>query len=109
MSKSLPDEWVSGENLGVLYLSERTANAALDAAHALIQEGELRAWLATAVNAAARAHDIRCVDVDGSPWVEIDFPEDLDRARLEVYPAVASAIDASDRGMGDSPLLRSVS
>jgi hypothetical protein len=41
--------------------------------------------------------------------VEIDFPEDLDRARLEVYPAVASAIDAADRELGDSLLLRSVS
>lgn len=109
MSKSLPVHQVSGENLGMLYLSERTANAAFDAAHTLTEEGELRAWLAMAVNAAARAHHIRCVDVDGAPWVEIDFPEDLDRARLEVYPAVASAIDAADRKLGDSPLLRSVS
>jgi choline kinase len=109
MSKSLPEDQVSGENLGMLYLSERTANAAFDAAYTLTEEGELRAWLATAVNAAAQTHDIRCVDVDGAPWVEIDFPEDLDRARLVVYPAVASAIDACDRAPGDSPLLRSVS
>ena len=109
MSKSLPDDQVAGENLGMLYLSENTANTAFDAAHTLAEEGELRAWLAAAVNEAARSHDIRCVDVDGAPWVEIDFPEDLDRARMEVYPAVASAIDACDRELGDSPLLRSVS
>ncbi len=109
MSKTLPDHHVSGENLGMLYLSEQTADATYDAAETLTAQGELGAWLATAVNEAARERDIRCVDVEGAPWVEIDFPEDLDRARMEVYPAVARAIETDDRVLGDSPLLRSVS
>ena len=109
MSKSLPDDQVSGENLGMLYLSRQTADTAFDAAQVLTERGERRAWLAAAVNEAARAHHIRGVDVHRAPWVEIDFPEDLDRARLEVYPAVASAIEACDRELGDSQLLRSVS
>ena len=27
-------------------------------------------------------------DVTGKPWIEIDFPQDLARARAEVLPAV---------------------
>lgn len=109
MSKSLPDEHVSGENLGILRLSWQTANAVFDAAQVLTEQGELGAWLAAAINEAAWAHHIRCIEVDRAPWVEIDFPEDLDRARLEVYPAVASAIAICDRAFDDSRLLRSVS
>jgi len=28
------------------------------------------------------------LDVTGIPWVEIDFPEDVERARLEIMPAI---------------------
>ena len=33
------------------------------------------------------------MDVAGWPWVEIDFPEDLWRARAQVFPSVSEAID----------------
>ena len=32
------------------------------------------------------------MDVAGWPWVEIDFPTDLDRARSEIFPAVVGAL-----------------
>ena len=28
-------------------------------------------------------------DITGLPWVEIDFPEDLARARQEIFPQLA--------------------
>jgi choline kinase len=31
------------------------------------------------------------MDVAGLPWTEIDFPEDLERARTQVLPAIAPA------------------
>jgi choline kinase len=27
-------------------------------------------------------------DISGTPWIEIDFPEDLDRARLKILPGI---------------------
>ncbi|MEE8500342.1 MAG: hypothetical protein V3S27_07180, partial [Kiloniellales bacterium] len=27
-------------------------------------------------------------DITGLPWVEIDFPEDLDKAKTEVFPSL---------------------
>ena len=90
MSKALPAELVSGENVGVLRLSRETAADTAKAAASIIAAGRERAWLAAAVNEVA--HRITCVDVAGWPWVEIDFPRDLHRARAEVWPAMIGAL-----------------
>ena len=93
MSKTLPPGRVSGENVGILRLSRDTAQSTAAAAAALIAAGHDRGWLAEAINFAAADHPIACLDVDGWPWVEIDFPKDLARAREEVFPRVAAAFD----------------
>lgn len=93
MSKTLPPEQVSGENVGILKLSRETARSAAAAGAALMAAGHARAWLAEAINFAAAEHPITCVDIEGWPWVEIDFPEDLARAREEVLPRVAEALE----------------
>lgn len=92
MSKNLPPGRVSGENVGILRLSRETAESTAAAAAALVAAGHERAWLAEAINFAAADHPITCLDVEGWPWIEIDFPEDLARAREEVYPRVAPAL-----------------
>ncbi len=92
MSKTMSRQDVHGENVGMLHLSAATARAAAHAASRIIDSGHLRAWLAEAINDVATRHPIRCVDVAGSPWVEIDFPEDLAHARSAVYPAIAAGI-----------------
>jgi choline kinase len=35
-----------------------------------------------------RSHRIEVADVTGAPWIEIDFPDDVDRAAKEVLPAL---------------------
>lgn len=92
MSKTLPPGRVSGENVGILRLSRETACSVAAAAAALISAGHERGWLAEAVNIAAANHPISCIDVQGWPWIEIDFPEDLARAREEVFPRVAGGM-----------------
>ncbi len=93
MSKALPPDRVSGENVGILRLSRESAAAAADAAADLIAAGRDNAWLAEAINVVAGDHPIACLDIAGWPWVEIDFPEDLAKAREEVYPRVAAALE----------------
>ena len=52
----------------------------------------------------ARQHSIACVDVAGQPWVEIDFPEDLDSARRHIWPAIhASVLQRRRQAMLASP------
>ena len=31
--------------------------------------------------------------VDGMPWIEVDFPEDVTRAEQEILPRIAAAAD----------------
>lgn len=93
MSKVMGCERVHGENVGMVHLAATTAWAAADAADAIIANGHQRAWLAEAINVVAAGRRISCVDVAGFPWVEIDFPGDLARARSEVLPAISGAID----------------
>jgi L-glutamine-phosphate cytidylyltransferase len=88
MRKDLPAERTRGENLGVLRLSPAAARAAFDAAERIVAAGRHDDWLASAINVAAREHVIGCLDVAGTPWVEIDFPDDLAHARSAVLPAL---------------------
>lgn len=88
MSKQLPVERSSGENLGLLRLTEGAAEAAFDAAGALLRRGGERDWLGAAINVVADRHPIACVDVAGLPWVEIDYPDDLAAARTRIWPAI---------------------
>ncbi len=89
MSKKLARTRCAGENLGLLCLDAATARAAFAAAETLVADGGERDWLATAINAVAPCERIECVDVAGTPWVEIDFPGDLAHARRTVWPAIA--------------------
>lgn len=109
MSKSLPSEHVAGENVGILHLSNDTSASVRAAARSLVADGRERGWLAEAVNQVAPEHHLRGVDVSDSSWIEVDFPEDLDRARLDVYPEVADALDARARLVDDDLEMRSVS
>jgi choline kinase len=90
MSKTLVADRCHAENLGLLCLDAEAAQAAFAAAEELVAQGRERAWLADAINAVARRERIECVDVEGAPWVEIDYPGDLAHARRTVWPAIAT-------------------
>lgn len=98
MSKVMRSDRICGENVGMLRLTSETMWRVADAARAIVAAGGERAWLAAAINHVALDHPIRCVDVAGWPWVEIDFPEDLARARSEVFPAVVGAMATQQNG-----------
>lgn len=95
MSKDLPAEYSHGENLGVVHLSTAATGAAFSAAGSLLGRGRETDWVGAAFTEVAQRYWISCVDVAGQPWVEIDFPEDLHRARHETWPAISAL--AEDR------------
>jgi choline kinase len=90
LSKDLPPMDSHGESLGVVLLRRPAARAAFSAAGSYIGRGRDDHWVTTAFNEVARGHWVSCVDVAAQPWVEIDFPEDLDRARNHTWPAIAA-------------------
>jgi len=89
MRKDLPVEQSDGENVGILKLTAESARALFEKAETLIAAGEGdKAWLGSAVRELAQTRRLQAVDVAGVPWVEIDFPVDLVRARKQVLPAI---------------------
>ena len=90
LSKDVPPMFSHGESLGVAHLSPLAVRAAFAAAGSLVGRGQETDWVAAAFNDVARRHRISCMDVAGQPWVEIDFPEDLELARNYTWPAIAN-------------------
>lgn len=86
MRKDLPQELVAGENVGILKLTYETIQELLAEADSLIEAGQEKSWLGSAVRKVAQSRAMTPVDVADLPWVEIDFPNDLERARKEVWP-----------------------
>jgi len=91
MAKELPAQRTHGENVGMLRLSAATAQHIFQSGGDILEQHGDLSWLAVALSQAALTRPIRCVDIAGLPWVEIDFPGDLHRARTEVFPAVNGA------------------
>lgn len=90
MSKELSREETAGENVGMLYLSERSAQAVYARGEELVAAGREKAFLAEAVQEVL---PLKAVDVAGIPWTEIDTPHDLERARRELWPLISDRLE----------------
>jgi hypothetical protein len=58
----------------------------------LIAAGAVKDWAPRAFLEFARHHPLHALSTRGLPWIEIDFPEDYQRAVTEVYPQIESLI-----------------
>lgn len=88
LSKSLEPGQAHAENLGVLKFSAEGARVLFDKIEELLAAGADHQFCPYAFSAIAAQHHLEAVPVDGLPWIEIDFVEDLRRAREEVWPAI---------------------
>jgi len=77
-----------GESVGFFRLSEGTANVLAETARRMIDDGGNERPMEDAVAAVLRAASppFGVEDVTGLPWIEIDFPEDVERAESAVLP-----------------------
>ena len=50
-------------------------------------------WVPVAFREFASHWPLTAVATDGLPWIEIDYPADLTRARLEIEPAILALDD----------------
>jgi choline kinase len=88
MSKTMAAEEADGENLGVVKFGPRSAPALLEIMDRLIDAGGLRDWAPRAFSDFAQHYPLHAIGTRGYPWIEIDFPEDYQRAIREVLPAI---------------------
>ena len=83
-SKELAPWDADGENVGILKFGPRGGRRLVEHLDALIAAGEVNAWAPRAFKAVAQEWPLRAIATDGLLWTEIDFPEDLERARQMV-------------------------
>ena len=89
ISKSLPNEFVHGENVGIIKFCREGAFAMISAAREITSEDAGRnMWAPAGIDKIASKMPVGVVDVADLPWVEIDFPADLDHARKVTYPSI---------------------
>lgn len=94
MSKDFPVDEADGENVGIVKVGAEGARALMAILDRLVIGGAHTAWAPQAFAELARRRPLGAIDVAGLPWTEIDTPDDLERARLQVVPAI-SALEAA--------------
>lgn len=87
-SKELPPEQADGENVGIAKFGVEGGRRLIERLELLVAAGHEQAWAPLAFQALAREWPLRAVTTRGAPWTEIDFPEDLERARRVIAPAI---------------------
>ena len=77
--------------MGFFRLSEEMAKALVETAGQMIDDGGSERPMEDAIAAVLRAArpPFGFEDVTGLPWIEIDFPEDVERAETVVLPGLA--------------------
>jgi len=90
ISKELPQSETRGENVGILRFDHDDVPALFDAVDTFIEQGEHSMWSPAAVGKLSQTRPVQCIDVSDLAWVEIDFPEDLELARNEIWQKVCS-------------------
>lgn len=91
-SKSLPPERAHAHNVGAAKFSQPGGSHLATYLERLVADGHENDWVPTAFLEFANHWPLAAVATDGLPWIEIDYPADLARARSEVEPAIL-AID----------------
>jgi choline kinase len=87
--KVVPESWEQvGEGVGFFKCGAEAARALVPLLQRVIAESGGLAEYEDAYHLLVQEHHVGWVDVTGLPWTEIDFAEDLRRARDEVLPHV---------------------
>jgi choline kinase len=88
ISKQMNPDDADGENLGVVKFGPEGAAELVTIMDRLIAAGGLRDWAPRAFREFAQVQPLHAVGTRGFPWIEIDFPEDYQRAVREVLPLI---------------------
>ena len=104
MSKTMDPAEADGENLGIVKFGARGAAALVDIMDGIVGEGRLREWAPRAFAEFAQQHPLHAIGTRGLPWIEIDFPEDYERAVNEVLPQIEAERPVTGRRRASTSL-----
>jgi choline kinase len=95
MSKTMEPAAADGENVGIVQFRPPAAARVVQIMDRIVAAGETRDWAPRAFREYAQRWPLHAVSTGRHPWIEIDFPEDYQRAVREVLPKIENA-EASD-------------
>jgi len=107
MSKTMDPADADGENLGIVKFGPTGAPALVEIMDRLIAAGGVKDWAPRAFGEFARTHPLHAIGTRGLPWIEIDFPEDYQRAVHDVLPQIEANTQPLYRSRAAFPGLRS--
>jgi choline kinase len=86
-----------GESIGFFRLREEAAKRFAQIVAGYIDSGRANLPHEEAVRdlLLERSHVFETADVTGAPWIEIDFPNDVERAAAEILPLLQPLVGAS--------------
>jgi len=103
ISKEIDPAEADGENVGIVKFGPFGAASLIKHMEALVAAGNLNAWAPRAFREFARSEPLHVISTRGYPWIEIDFPEDYQRAVNEIFPEIMM-IDERVGEMNDAVL-----
>jgi choline kinase len=104
MSKTMDPAEADGENVGIVKFGPRSAPELVSILDRVVAEGGLRDWAPKAFREFAQDRPLHAISTGDHPWIEIDFPEDYQRAVREVLPAIDRAFAAPVHAAADAGL-----
>jgi len=78
-----------GEMIGITRLSKEGCELLVKELGRFSHKGVVMAEYEDAIGNMVKRYKVHCIFIYGLPWVEIDFPQDLEKARNEVYPVIS--------------------
>jgi L-glutamine-phosphate cytidylyltransferase len=93
MSKDMDPAEADGENLGIVKFGPGSAPALVGILDRIVAGGALREWAPRAFRDFAQTRPLHALGTRGYPWIEIDFPDDYERALRDVLPAIDAVSD----------------
>lgn len=91
ISKAMDPAEADGENVGIVKFSATGAKRLVEYMDQLLEAGAKKDWAPRAFREFAQRHPLHALSTRGLPWIEIDFPEDYERAVSEIFPMLEGA------------------
>ncbi len=87
LSKQVPDEYdLAGEGVGFLRVAQAAVPQLLRSVETRVRQGLLDMEYEDALMDFFHEVPVGIEKIGGLPWIEIDFPEDLERAEQDILP-----------------------
>jgi len=98
ISKEIDPLEADGENVGIVKFGPTGAKTLVGYMDELIAAGAGKDWAPRAFREFALNRPLYALSTRSLPWIEIDFPEDYQRAIMEIYPRIESQLNAWSSG-----------